>query len=61
MGNLPTPDIFLKISRVDNIIVCPECNQIAKLYLSKEKKISDRKIRFLCCSNEEYTIEDYLS
>ena len=61
MGNLPIPDIFAKIPRVDNIIVCPECNQIAKLYLSKEKKISDRKIRFLCCSNKEYTIEDYLT
>ena len=61
MGNLPIPEIFAKIPRVDNIIVCPECNQIAKLYLSKEKKISDRKIRFLCCSNKEYTIEDYLS
>ena len=61
MGNLPIPEIFAKIPRVDNIIVCPECNKIAKLYLSKDTKISERKIRFLCCSNKEYKIKDYLN
>ena len=61
MGNLPIPENKKKIPRVDNIIVCPECNKIAKLYLSKDTKISERKIRFLCCSNKEYKIKDYLN
>ena len=60
MGNLPIPEIFYKIPKKSEIIVCPECNQIASINLTKEPDLSQRKIQFLCCVHKEYNLNEYL-
>ena len=60
MGNLPIPEIFYKIPKKNEIIVCPECYQIASIKLSKESDLSKRTIKFLCCVNKEYNLNEYL-
>ena len=60
MGNLPIPEIFYKIPKKNQIIVCPECNKIASIKLSRETDLSQRKIQFLCCLNKEYNLNEYL-